>query len=221
MGLFSKVRQLSGTPSRDLLEHGMLGRGIITAVKQTGVSTGVDFDPSHVCVFTVEVSLDNTARYIATCRQSIRATILPQLLGGGATVAVRVNPDDHTQIVLDLATEPPVVTVSARDGDANTGSAAQILDEGTPCRAVIIESMPLGRRNPAGVDLYAFVLTILADGRSPYQTKLGMPVPPEAVPLLYPGNNVPAKRLPDREDHYVVIDWQDALAHVQRTTLAY
>ena len=67
-------------PSRDLLEHGLLGRGIITAVKQTGVSTGVDFDPSHVCVFTVEVSLDNTARYIATCRQAIRATILPQLL---------------------------------------------------------------------------------------------------------------------------------------------
>ena len=32
------------------------------------------------------------------------------------------------------------------------------------------------------------------------------------MPLLYPGNNVPAKRLPDREDHYVVIDWQAALA---------
>ena len=220
MGLFSKVRQLSGTPSRELLEHGLLGRGIITGIKQTGVSTGVDFDPSHVCVFTVEVSLDNTARYMATCRQAIRATILPQLLSGQATVAVRVNPDDHSQIALDLATEPPIITVSARSGDENTGSAAQILQEGTPCRAVIIESLPLGRRNPAGVDLYAFSLTVIADGRPPYQTKLGMPVPTEAVPLLYPGNNVPAKRLPDREDQYVVIDWDAALAQFGQAATA-
>jgi hypothetical protein len=92
MGLFSKVREVTGTPSKQLLEQGLLGRGIITAVTQTAVSSGVDFDPSHVCVFTVEVSLDNTPRYIATCRQSIRATILPQLLGGGVIVAVRVDP---------------------------------------------------------------------------------------------------------------------------------
>jgi hypothetical protein len=217
MGLFSKARQLTGTPSKQLLEHGLLGRGIITDVSQTSVSTGVDFDPSHVCVFTVEVSLDNTARYTATCRQSIRATILPQLLGGGATVAVRVDPRDHSQIALDLASEPPVITVSGQDGDANTGSAAQILQDGVPCRAVIIESLPLGRRNASGVDLYAFALTVLAEGRPPYQTKLGMPVPPEAVPLLYPGNNVPAKRLPDREDHYLVIDWAEALTQVEQS----
>jgi hypothetical protein len=216
MGLFSKVRQMTGAPSKELLEHGLLGQGIITEVKQTGVSTGVDFDPSHVCIFTVEVSLDNTARYMATCRQAIRATILPQLLGGGATVAVRVNPDDHSQIALDLASEPPVITVSAGDGDAKTGSAAEILELGVPCRAVIVESLPLGRRNPAGVDLYAFSLTILADGRPPYQTKLGMPVGPEAVPLLYPGNNVPAKRLPDREDHFVMIDWPEARRQVEQ-----
>ena len=93
-------------------------------------------------MFTVEVSLDNTPRYMATCRQAIRATILPQLLGGGATVAVRVNPDDHTQIALDLATEPPIITVSAADGDANTGSAAQILEHG--------EAVPGGHhREPA------------------------------------------------------------------------
>jgi hypothetical protein len=132
-------------------------------------------------------------------------------------VAVRVDPRDHSQIALDLATEPPVITVSGQDGDANTGSASEILEEGVACRAVIIESLPLGRRNASGVDLYAFSLTVLAEGRAPYQTKLGMPVPPEAVPLLYPGNNLPAKRLPDREDHYVVIDWAQALVQVEQS----
>jgi hypothetical protein len=217
MGLISKVRQLSGAPSNHLLEHGLLGQGVITSVKQTNTSTGVDFDPSHVCIFTVEVSLDNTPRYTATCRQAIRATILPRLLTGGVTVAVRVDPDDHSKIALDLATEPPVVTV-ARDGDTNVGSASEILEHGVGCRVVIIESLPLGRRNQAGVDLYAFSLSVFAEGRAPYQTKLGMPVPPEAVPLLYPGNNVPAKRLPDREDHYVVIDWPEALRAVEQAT---
>lgn len=74
----------------------------------------------------------------------------------------------------------------------------------------------MGRRNTAGVDLFAFSLTILAADRAPHQTSLGMRVPPEAVPLLYPGNNVPAKRLPDRDDHYVVIDWADALRQVEQ-----
>ena len=48
------------------------------------------------------------------CRQAIRATILPQLLTGGATVAVRVNPDDHSR---SPSTSPPSrrsITVSAR-----------------------------------------------------------------------------------------------------------
>jgi hypothetical protein len=215
MGLFSKMRDLAGAPSKELMEHGLLGRGIITAIKQTGVSTGVDFDPSHVCLFTVEVSLDTTPRYTATCRQAVKATILPQLMMGGATVAVRVDPDDHSHIALDLHTEPPVITVSAQDGDAKTGSAAEILEHGQACRAVIIESMPLGRRTPAGIDLYACVLTILADGRRPYQTQLGLPVPPEAVPLLYPGSNVPAKRLPEKGDQFVMIDWAAALGQVE------
>jgi len=96
------------------------------------------------------------------------------------------------------------------------GSAAEILEGGVPCRAVIVESLPLGRRTPERVNLFAFSLTILAECRAPYQTRLGMPVPPEAVPLLFPGNNVPAKRLPDRDDHYVMIDWAAALRQVDQ-----
>jgi hypothetical protein len=215
MGLFSKARELTGAPSKDLLQNGQLGRGIISDIRQTGVSTGADFNPSHVCIFTLEVSLDKTARYTATCRQAVPATILPQLMSPGTTVAVRVDPNDHAKIALDLATAPPVVTVSANDGDPNKGSAAEILEHGTPCRAVIVESLPLGRRTEAGLDLYAFTLTVMADGRPPYQVQVGNPVPADAVPLLYPGNNVPAKRMAERGDQYIVIDWASALSQVE------
>ncbi len=211
MGLFGKLRNLTGSVSEKLLEDGLLGRGIIVDVKQTSVSVGADFNPAHVCVFTVEVQLDNEPRYTATCRQAIMATVLPQLISGQPTVAVRVNPNDHSEIALSLNEAPPTVTMAA-NGDPNTSSAAEVLEYGEHCRAVIVQSQPLGTRNQAGKDMYAFLLTVMADGRAPYQVQVGNPVPADAVPLIYPGNTVPAKRLPDRGDQYIVIDWDAALA---------
>jgi hypothetical protein len=216
MGLFSKMRNLTGSVPKELLENGLLGRGIIAGVQQTSVSTGADFDPAHVCVFTVEVALDNTPRYTATCRQAVKATVLPQLMTPGATVAVRVDPADHSHVALSLGEAPPTVTM-ASSGDANTSSAARTLEQGVSCKAVIVQSQPLGMRNPKGDDMYAFALTILAEGRSPYQIQVGNPVPAAAVPLLYPGNTVPAKRMPDGDDREVVIDWQAALEQLSTT----
>lgn len=214
MGLFNKMRNLAGSVPKELLQNGLLGRGIVVSIQQTSVSTGVEFDPSHVCVFTVEVALDDVPRYTATCRQAVRATVLPQLMMPGATVAVRVDQNDHSRIALSLGEEPPTVTM-ASSGDANTASAARILEYGVVCTAVIVQSQPMGMRNPAGNDMYAFVLTVMADGRSPYQTQVGNPVPVNAVPLVYPGSTLPAKRMPDGADHEIVIDWDAALAQVE------
>ncbi|HEY1516477.1 MAG TPA: hypothetical protein VGF91_08665 [Solirubrobacteraceae bacterium] len=218
MGLFNKMRNLAGSVPKELLQSGLLGRGIIVSIQQTSVSTGVDFDPAHVCVFTVEVALDDVPRYTATCRQAVRATILPQLMMPGATVAVRVDPNDGTRIALSLGEAPPTVTMAAA-GDPNTGSAARILEYGVPCRAVIVQSQPMGMRSSTGKDMYAFVLTVMADGRPPYQIQVGNPVPADAVPLVYPGNTVPAKRMPDGADHEIVLDWDAALAQVAAATV--
>jgi hypothetical protein len=213
MGLFSKMRDLTGSVPKELLEKGQLGRAIIVNVEQTSVSTGADFDPSHVCVFTVEVALDNIPRYTATCRQAVRATILPRLAQPGVTVAVRVDPNDHSRIALSLSEDPPTVTISSA-GEANTGSAARILEQGDSCQAVIVQTQPLGMRNPKGDDMYAFALTVMAPGRPPYQIQVGNPVPAAALPLLYPGKTVPAKRMPNGDDRELVIDWQAALAEL-------
>jgi hypothetical protein len=97
------------------------------------------------------------------------------------------------------------------------GSAERILEHGIECRAVIVQSQPLGMRNPKGDDMYALLLTILADGRAPYQIQIGNPVPAAAVPLLYPGNTVPAKRMADGADHDLVIDWEGALGQLAHT----
>ena len=94
-------------------------------------------------------------------------------------------------------------------------NTTQILEQGVPCKAVIVQSQPMGMRSPSGKDMYAFVLTVMADGREPYQVQVGNPVPADAAPLVFPGSTVPAKRMADGDDHEIVIDWDAALSRVE------
>jgi hypothetical protein len=91
---------------------------------------------------------------------------------------------------------------------------AEILATGQPGRAVIVEFQPLGKRNPAGVDLYAYLLTVMPDGKDPYQIQVGNPTPPMALPYLFAGSRVPVKigTIPNA----VVIDWAAAAAENPR-----
>jgi hypothetical protein len=122
-------------------------------------------------------------------------------------VAVRANPDDVTQVALDFSSEPPVVTTP---GASANNSAAEILATGHPGQAVIVGSQALGKRTPAGVDMYAYSLTVMPDGKDPYQIQVGNPTPPAALPFLFPGSRVPVKIGTD--PNAVVIDWDAAVA---------
>ena len=139
-------------------------------------------------------------------RQWVETWGAAQMVPGQSMVAVRVNPDNPQDIAIDLSTEPPTITMK-REGT----SAAEVLATGTAVRAVIVQSQPLGMKNPEGLDVYAFQLTVMPEGQMPYQIQVGNAVPAEAVPLLYPGSNVPAKVLPG-QPNAVAIDWQAALA---------
>jgi hypothetical protein len=96
-------------------------------------------------------------------------------------------------------------------------SKMRIRELGVPCEAVIVQSQPLGMRNLKGDDMYALTLTVPTPGRTPDQIQVGSPVPAAALPLLYPGNTVPAKRMPDGDDRELVIDWEVALAQLAIT----
>ena len=64
-----------------------------------------------------------------------------------------------------------------------TGSAARILELGTACQVVIVQSQPLGMRNHKGDDMYALLVTVMAEGRAPYEVQIGNAVPAAALPL--------------------------------------
>ena len=209
MGLLSKM---TGGPDKKLLETGLLGRAIITNVRPTGTTLEVGNGlVQRVCVFTVEVSLDGKAPYTATCKQRIPEIHIAQIQPGNTTVAVRANPAELTQIALDFATEPPVVTTP---GGSGNHSAAEILATGAPGRAVIVQYQPLGKRNPAGVDIYAFMLTVMPHSGDPYQIQVGNPAPPAALPYLFPGSRVPV--MIGTNPNAVVIDWEAAVAEDRR-----
>jgi hypothetical protein len=211
MGLFSKMKTLTGSVDRNLLETGILGFGVVLGVERTGISLGAEDDPSQVYVFTVEVAIDQGPRYTATCRQAVRATRMPRLMLPGAGVAVRVDPADYGRIVLSLGEDAPVVS-RALSRDSLIRPAARIRRLGAPCRVAVVEAQPLGMRNQRGEDMYAFTLSVDADGRDPYQARVGSPVPAAALPLLYTGSTLPAKRMPAGDMREIVIDWQAALA---------
>jgi hypothetical protein len=199
---------MTGGADKKLLQTGLLGRGIITELKLTGttIQSGNGL-VQRKCLFTVEVSLDGRAPYMASCTQRIPEIQIPQIQPGNTTVAVRANPTDVTQIVLDFTTEAPVVTTA---GSSGNHSAAEILSTGDPGDAVIVGSQPLGKLTPAGVDVYAYVLTVMPEGKDPYQIQVGNPTPPAALPFLFPGSRVPVKI--GTEPNAVVIDWDAAVA---------
>jgi hypothetical protein len=203
---------MTGAVDHDVLHNGLLGQGLIISVQETGVSVGSEHDPRPVCEWEVQVRLDNTEPYVAYARQSIQLAWLPQFVPGQTMVAVRVDPANHSRVVLDFSHEVPTVTLPAGSGAA---TAASVLATGVPVRAVVIQSAPLNARNPAGLDMYVMVLTVLQSGQAPRQVKVGNPVPPEGIPLLYPGSNMPAKTLPD-QPNVVVIDWEAAVHEASR-----
>jgi hypothetical protein len=203
------LKKLTGGTDKKLLETGLPGRGIIMSVTPSGTTmqSGNGL-VERKCAFQVQVTLDNQPPYEATCTQRIPEMYIPQFQPGSTVVAVRANPENPTEIVLDLAHDAPTVTMAR---DPSRSSAADILAGGTPAKGVIVESQPLGMKSPDGVDVYAFTLTVMPDGATPYQIQVGNPTPPEAVPLLYPGSHVPVKIGTD--PNAVVIDWKAALAN--------
>ncbi len=206
--MFKKMKVLAGDVDPELLAQGALGRAIVKTVERTGVFAGpADFDARQVCEFDLAVRLDNEPPFDVHVRQQIPTPDLAQMVPGQTFVAVRVDPDDHSRAVIDLSTPPPVVTISSSDGR----SASDILAEGTPVRAVVVDSSRYYAKNLKGVEIYVLTLTVLAEGHPPMQLATGNPVPEAALPLLYPGSNLPAKQMADPPDD-LAIDWDAALA---------
>jgi hypothetical protein len=124
------------------------------------------------------------------------------LTSGGAVVAVKVDPADHSRVAIDFDTPVPEVTLPAGEG---RDSAAWILENGKPITVVLVANAPIGVKNAKGDPVHALTLTVATGVPEPYQIQVGNAVPATALPLVYPGSKLHAKLGEGRND--VVVDW--------------
>lgn len=216
MGLFSRISkglsEMVGGVDAETMRIGRPAQAeLLQVVPQ---STTVQMSGrlvERVCEFVVTVTMDDTAPYQARIRQRIPEVYLARLQPGGmAAVAAKVHPQDPQRIALDFNAPLPQIR-AARTGDPRM-SAAYLLANGVPADAVIVNAQPLNMTNPEGVPLHALTLTVMPlDGRQPYQVQVGNPVPPSALPHVYPGSRVPVRVHPE-EPQAVVVDWSAAEA---------
>jgi hypothetical protein len=211
MGFLNKMKTALGGDDSELLATGLLGRADIVNIRVTGSSVQHGgAPPEQICVFDLMVYLDDTPGFPAEVRKRVPVYALANIQPGLTILAVRVDPNDHSRVGIDFSVEPPVVRLAQKPGQT---SAQDVLERGNPCEAVIIQSQPLGVKSSlSGLDMFAFMLTVMIPGQAPYQIQVGNPVPPEAVPLIFPGSRLPAKILPEGGPNDVVIDWKAAVA---------
>lgn len=214
MGLFSKISKglsgMVGGVDAEVLQIGRPAQAQLLQVMPQGTTMQVGGGMvERVCEFFVRITMDDVPPYETRVRQRIPEVYLGRFQPGATVVvAAKVHPQDPHRVVLDFQAPPPPVR-AARNADPRQ-SAAYLLANGDQAQAVIVSSQPLNMTNPEGVPLYGFVLTVIPqDGRDPYQVQVGNPVPPSALPHLFPGSKVPVRLLRD-EPNAVVIDWAAA-----------
>ena len=214
MSFINKMKTAMGGDDSQLMATGQLGRAEVVDMRISGSSVQHGgAPPEQVCTFALMVYLDDTPPFPAETRKRIPVYALSQIQPGHSVVAVRVDPADHTRVGIDFSVEPPSVRLAQTPGRI---TAQELLARGSSCEVVIIQFEPLGvKSSVSGLDMYAFMLTVMAPGTAPYQIQVGNPVPPEAVPLLFPGSRLPAKYLPGAAPENVVIDWGAALSSFQ------
>lgn len=223
-------------PGRSLPAVGLIGRGVITGVSQTSQTFGVEQTDNFdvVCDLTMEVTLPGQPAYQASLRQPVPVSEVTRVVPGQTGVVVRVDPADLSKVAIDFEltithdlTPPGVsgprvvrtksvtvasaMTVNARHpARPQVGSAAEVLAVGQPARVALLQCEPYPQMQSAeGLDI--FIFTFLVAAQPPYGVKIGNPVPPDALRLLSPWRELPAKVMPG-QPHRVVIDWAAALA---------
>jgi hypothetical protein len=138
MGLFKKVRELTGDPSGHLLKSGTPGWARITRAKEGGLYSGAGNDP--VITFTLEVTVPGRPSYEVSHRQYVPHLVLPRA-APGSLVAVKVDPDDSQFVAIDWSSPLPP--------EAGAGSTSSVDFTGAPEEAG--PSLAPGAKEVAGL----------------------------------------------------------------------
>jgi hypothetical protein len=230
MGFFKDVAEHLGAVDKNLLAKGILARGEVVSIEPTGMSWGGghygSISSTTVCKVTVRViGLKGHEPYEATALVPIGDAYIPEFQQPGATIAVRVNPTDPTDIAYDLqhdvptgdesdvSSDAPADAVATKDGaqiilQSDDGTeealtthigkltAAQVLEQGLPCTVDVLSVIPLDQTNAKGEILTGLILSVRRAGKPDVQAQIGTHIPQQFVMQVTPGASLPAKFTP-------------------------
>ncbi len=96
-----------GEPDRELLSKGLNGTALVTRLEQTTITSGALRSSNYrvVCDIELDVTLGSGPPYQAAVRQQLTVEAASRIRPGRTVVKVRVDPDDHAHVAIDL-TEP-------------------------------------------------------------------------------------------------------------------
>jgi hypothetical protein len=201
--LLNSANEALGGADAEVIQNGVLGRGEVLGIDVSGMTLQIGNGlVERKCTVTLNVMIDGQQPWQAQVTQRIQEVYIPQMSAGGAVVAVKVDPADHSKVAIDFDSPVPEVTLPASTGK---GSAADILATGKPITVVLVANAPIGVQNHKGDEVQALTLTIATGVDTPYQIQVGNAVPASALPLLYPGSKLHAKL--GKEPNEVVVDW--------------
>ncbi|MFZ4584939.1 MAG: hypothetical protein ACOYNI_06880 [Acidimicrobiia bacterium] len=210
MGLFKKMKEAVAGTEADDIKDGVLATGLITAMDASGTSITVGNYKYRMRTFALTVQPPDGTQYAAKSHQKILEWDMARIQPGATVCAVRVDPTDPQRVAIDWQTEPPgQITAPATPGE-HTGD--EIIATGEACTVVVAAFQDANMKHPrAGLPVYAFMLTVVPQSGDPYQVQLGIGVPPAALPRLFNGVQLPAKRIPGLAED-VMIDWDPVVA---------
>ena len=227
------VRRSMGDPAT--LANGIPGSAIVTSLDMTGT---VINDMYYVCRIGLQVALPGQAPYPATTKQSVPITHMARV-NPGAAIGVKVDPNDHTKVVIDwnapIPTQAPpdisaaaiasvVAGANAQGGLAAVGlqvsSPSDLLHHGQRVLGVLSEFADTGNTprtigvapsSPAFIDdpLYAVTLQLHFDNMAPIEAKVIQRVPRAMVPQLRIGWQLNCAVDPADPTRTVTVDWGD------------
>lgn len=241
MGFLKRAGRAMGKLDTDLIERGLLARGRVVECRRTGWTVGVqvksvvcdltvEVELDDRPVYTTECKHPVQMPYLMHFESgqayfAVRvdpddhmnialdtAADVPPPRGGNPLQVVDPGGGLPADVAAQLAAAgidviPPSEPLPNRTSRV---SGAEILATGTPCRAIVQSAQPLGFQKD-GHDVWGIVLNAVSEGGETIQARIGIGVPSEAVALLFPGADLPAKRRSDVDDG-VCIDWDEALA---------
>lgn len=203
----------SGQRAAKLAATGLVGTATIISVRDTGVT--VNQNPR--VALQLQVALPGREPYTIEHKSTV-SRLLTGRLAPGATFACAVDPNRPDKMVIDwqspigagslgVAGSPTPHTVSEMPA-GQVGSAKELLATGQPGRARVAQTFETAIVTDDGDPVVGFVLDVTpADGRAPFQARIGHRVPKAMLARTVPGTSLSVRYDPDHPSQKVAIDW--------------